>query len=63
MLSLNNTLNHTISSNDAEVEATFQFKDTQILEKCPTFSGEGKYNYMLFMKTIDILKEDFNIPD
>ncbi|MBW0536409.1 hypothetical protein O181_076124 [Austropuccinia psidii MF-1] len=52
VLNLNNDLHHTISSN-AEVETAFNFKDIQILEEWPTFSGEGEYNHMEFIKTID----------
>ncbi|MBW0499578.1 hypothetical protein O181_039293 [Austropuccinia psidii MF-1] len=39
------------------------FKDIPRLEEWPTFSGEGQYNNIEFMKTIDMFKEDFNIPD
>ncbi|MBW0497681.1 hypothetical protein O181_037396 [Austropuccinia psidii MF-1] len=62
VLNLNNDLHHTISSN-AEVETACSFKEIPILEEWPTFGGEGEYNHMEFMKTIDIFKEDFNIPD
>ncbi|MBW0553049.1 hypothetical protein O181_092764 [Austropuccinia psidii MF-1] len=59
-----NDLNpHTILSNNAEVETSFKFRDIPILEELPLFSGEGKYNHMEFMKTIDIFKEEFNMPD
>ncbi|MBW0548011.1 hypothetical protein O181_087726 [Austropuccinia psidii MF-1] len=61
-LSLNNDLNHTVSSN-AEVETASNFEEISILEEWPTFSGEGEYNHIEFMKTIDMLKESFNIPD
>ncbi|MBW0577455.1 hypothetical protein O181_117170 [Austropuccinia psidii MF-1] len=56
-----NDLHHTISSN--EVETACNFKDIPKLEEWPTFNGEGEYNHMEFMKTIDMFKEDFNIPD
>ncbi|MBW0581569.1 hypothetical protein O181_121284, partial [Austropuccinia psidii MF-1] len=62
VLNVNNDLNHTISSN-AEVETACNFKYIPRLEECPTFSGEGEYNHMEFMKRIDMFKEDFNIPD
>ncbi|MBW0518086.1 hypothetical protein O181_057801 [Austropuccinia psidii MF-1] len=62
MLNLKNDLHHTISSN-AEVKTSCNLKDIPRLEEWPTFSGEGEYNHMEFMKTIDISKEDFNIPD
>ncbi|MBW0567672.1 hypothetical protein O181_107387 [Austropuccinia psidii MF-1] len=32
-------------------------------EEWPTFSGEGEYNHIEFIRTIDMLQEDFNIPD
>ncbi|MBW0536283.1 hypothetical protein O181_075998 [Austropuccinia psidii MF-1] len=60
VFNLNNDLHHTISSND--VENSCNFKDIQRLEEWPTFNGEGEYNHMEFMKTIDMLKEDFDIP-
>ncbi|MBW0573691.1 hypothetical protein O181_113406 [Austropuccinia psidii MF-1] len=62
VLNLNNDLHHTISSN-AEVETACNLKDIPILEEWPTFSGQGSYNHMEFMKTIDMFEEDFNIPD
>ncbi|MBW0516680.1 hypothetical protein O181_056395 [Austropuccinia psidii MF-1] len=62
VLNLNNDLHHTVSSN-AEVETAWNFKDIQRLEEWPTFSGEGEYNHMEFMKKIDMFKEHFNLPD
>ncbi|MBW0530201.1 hypothetical protein O181_069916 [Austropuccinia psidii MF-1] len=62
VLNLNNDVHHTISSN-AEVETACNFKDIARLEEWPTFSGEGEYNHMELMKTIDMLKEAFDIPD
>ncbi|MBW0591134.1 hypothetical protein O181_130849 [Austropuccinia psidii MF-1] len=59
---MNNDLHHKIPSN-AEVETACNFKDIPRLEEWPTFSGKGEYNHMEFMKTIDMFKEDFNIPD
>ncbi|MBW0473040.1 hypothetical protein O181_012755 [Austropuccinia psidii MF-1] len=38
-------------------------KDVPKLENWPTFSGEGEYNHIDFIKTIDMLKEYFHIPD
>ncbi|MBW0554987.1 hypothetical protein O181_094702 [Austropuccinia psidii MF-1] len=61
VLNLNNDLHDTISRN-AEVETACNFKDIPRLEKLLTFSGDGEYNQMEFMKTIDMFKEDFNIP-
>ncbi|MBW0579363.1 hypothetical protein O181_119078 [Austropuccinia psidii MF-1] len=62
VLNLNNDLHHTISSN-AELETVCNFKDIPRLEEWRTFSGEGEYNHIEFKKTIDMFKEDFNIPD
>ncbi|MBW0586289.1 hypothetical protein O181_126004 [Austropuccinia psidii MF-1] len=33
------------------------------LEKWPTFSGEGEYKHIEFIRTIDMFQEDFHIPD
>ncbi|MBW0565366.1 hypothetical protein O181_105081 [Austropuccinia psidii MF-1] len=38
-------------------------KDIPKLEEWPTFSGEGEYNCIEFIRTIDMLWEDFHIPD
>ncbi|MBW0517317.1 hypothetical protein O181_057032 [Austropuccinia psidii MF-1] len=38
-------------------------KDVFKLEKLPTFSGEGEYSHIEFIRTIDMLQEDFHIPD
>ncbi|MBW0538267.1 hypothetical protein O181_077982 [Austropuccinia psidii MF-1] len=37
-------------------------KDIPKLEEWTTFSGEGEYTHVEFIRTIDILQEDFNIP-
>ncbi|MBW0535655.1 hypothetical protein O181_075370 [Austropuccinia psidii MF-1] len=52
-----------IQSAKLEVEATCNFKDIPRLEEWQTLSGEGEYNHMELMKTIDMSKEDFKIPD
>ncbi|MBW0566474.1 hypothetical protein O181_106189 [Austropuccinia psidii MF-1] len=62
VLNLNDDLHHTISSN-AELETACIFKDIPTQEEWPIFSGEREYNHMEFMTTIDMFKEDFNIPD
>ncbi|MBW0523242.1 hypothetical protein O181_062957 [Austropuccinia psidii MF-1] len=59
---LNNDLHHTISNN-SEVDTACNFKDIPRLEEWSTFSGEGKYDHMGFMKTTYMFEEDFNIPD
>ncbi|MBW0538181.1 hypothetical protein O181_077896 [Austropuccinia psidii MF-1] len=38
-------------------------KEAPQLKECPTFTGEGEYDHMSFIKTIDILQEDYAIPD
>ncbi|MBW0524791.1 hypothetical protein O181_064506 [Austropuccinia psidii MF-1] len=38
-------------------------KDIPKLEEWPTFFGEGEYNHFKLIRTIDMLKEDFDIPD
>ncbi|MBW0548432.1 hypothetical protein O181_088147 [Austropuccinia psidii MF-1] len=38
-------------------------KDIPKLEEWPTFSGEQEYNHIEFIRTIDMLQEDFHIPD
>ncbi|MBW0490316.1 hypothetical protein O181_030031 [Austropuccinia psidii MF-1] len=62
VLSLNNDLHHTISRN-AEFKTVCNFKAIPRLEKWPSFSCEGEYNHMEFMKTIAIFKEKLNILD
>ncbi|MBW0463835.1 hypothetical protein O181_003550 [Austropuccinia psidii MF-1] len=38
-------------------------KDIRKLEEWPTISGEAEYNHIELIRTIDMLQEDFNIPD
>ncbi|MBW0564593.1 hypothetical protein O181_104308 [Austropuccinia psidii MF-1] len=38
-------------------------KEAPQLKKWPTFTGEGEYDHMSFIKTIDMLQEDYAIPD
>ncbi|MBW0513124.1 hypothetical protein O181_052839 [Austropuccinia psidii MF-1] len=38
-------------------------KDIPKLEECPTLSGEGEYNHIELIRTIDMLQVDFHIPD
>ncbi|MBW0522005.1 hypothetical protein O181_061720 [Austropuccinia psidii MF-1] len=33
------------------------------LKEWPTFTNEGEYDHMLLIKTIDMLQEDYAIPD
>ncbi|MBW0584438.1 hypothetical protein O181_124153 [Austropuccinia psidii MF-1] len=44
-------------------ENVISAKDIPKLEEWPTFSGEGEYNHIEFIRTIDMLQKDFNIPD
>ncbi|MBW0537252.1 hypothetical protein O181_076967 [Austropuccinia psidii MF-1] len=44
-------------------ENVISAKDIPKLEQWPTFSGEGEYNHIEFIRTIDMLQEDFHIPD
>ncbi|MBW0551299.1 hypothetical protein O181_091014 [Austropuccinia psidii MF-1] len=38
-------------------------KEEPQLKEGPTFTGEGEYDHMSFIKTIDIVKEYYFIPD
>ncbi|MBW0546345.1 hypothetical protein O181_086060 [Austropuccinia psidii MF-1] len=38
-------------------------KDIPTLEEWPTFSGEGEYNHIELIRTIDMLQEYFHIPN
>ncbi|MBW0587837.1 hypothetical protein O181_127552 [Austropuccinia psidii MF-1] len=38
-------------------------KDIPTLEEWPTFSGEGEYNHIEFIRTVDMFQEDLHIPD
>ncbi|MBW0521301.1 hypothetical protein O181_061016 [Austropuccinia psidii MF-1] len=38
-------------------------KEAPQLREWQTFTGEGEYDHMSFMKTIDMLQEDYSIPD
>ncbi|MBW0558531.1 hypothetical protein O181_098246 [Austropuccinia psidii MF-1] len=40
-------------------ENVISAKDIPKLEEWPTFSGEGEYSHIEFMRTIDMLQEDF----
>ncbi|MBW0571285.1 hypothetical protein O181_111000 [Austropuccinia psidii MF-1] len=44
-------------------ENVISAKDIPKLEEWPTFSGEGEYSHIEFIRTIDMVQEDFNIPD
>ncbi|MBW0565038.1 hypothetical protein O181_104753 [Austropuccinia psidii MF-1] len=45
------------------VENVISAKDILKLEEWPTFSGEEEYNHIELIRTIDMLQEDFPIPD
>ncbi|MBW0574865.1 hypothetical protein O181_114580 [Austropuccinia psidii MF-1] len=38
-------------------------KEAPQLKEWPTLTGEGEYDHMSFIKTIDMLQEDYAIPD
>ncbi|MBW0580977.1 hypothetical protein O181_120692 [Austropuccinia psidii MF-1] len=38
-------------------------KEEPKLKEWPTFTGEGEYEHMSFIKTIDMLQEDYAIPN
>ncbi|MBW0482045.1 hypothetical protein O181_021760 [Austropuccinia psidii MF-1] len=38
-------------------------KEAPQLKEWPTFTGEGEYDHMSFIKTTDILQEYYAIPD
>ncbi|MBW0585809.1 hypothetical protein O181_125524 [Austropuccinia psidii MF-1] len=38
-------------------------KEAPQLNKWPTFTGEGEYDHMSFIKKIDTLQEDYGIQD
>ncbi|MBW0513426.1 hypothetical protein O181_053141 [Austropuccinia psidii MF-1] len=38
-------------------------KEAPQLKEWPTLIGEGEYHHMSFIKTIDMLQEDYSIPD
>ncbi|MBW0532874.1 hypothetical protein O181_072589 [Austropuccinia psidii MF-1] len=44
-------------------ENVISAKNIPILEEWPTFSGEGEYNHIELIRTIDMLQEYFHIPD
>ncbi|MBW0538420.1 hypothetical protein O181_078135 [Austropuccinia psidii MF-1] len=38
-------------------------KEVPKLKECPDFSGDGEYYHMEFISGIDMIKEDFELPD
>ncbi|MBW0519872.1 hypothetical protein O181_059587 [Austropuccinia psidii MF-1] len=44
-------------------ENAISAKDIPKLEEWPTFSGEGEYNHIEIIRTIDMLQEDSHTPD
>ncbi|MBW0578410.1 hypothetical protein O181_118125 [Austropuccinia psidii MF-1] len=38
-------------------------KEVPELKEWPHFSGEGEYDHMKFIRGIDMIKEDFELPD
>ncbi|MBW0462610.1 hypothetical protein O181_002325, partial [Austropuccinia psidii MF-1] len=46
-----------------QVNNQVSMKEAPQLKEWPTFTGEGVYDHMSFIKTIDMLQEDYAIPD
>ncbi|MBW0505673.1 hypothetical protein O181_045388 [Austropuccinia psidii MF-1] len=44
-------------------ENVISAKDVTKLEELPTFSCEGEHNHIEFIRPIDLLQEEFHIPD
>ncbi|MBW0589179.1 hypothetical protein O181_128894 [Austropuccinia psidii MF-1] len=44
-------------------ESFISEKDIPKVEEWPTFSGVGEYNHIEFIRTIDMLQENFHITD
>ncbi|MBW0571131.1 hypothetical protein O181_110846 [Austropuccinia psidii MF-1] len=44
-------------------ENVISAKDIPKWEEWPTFSGKGEYSHIELIRTIDMLQEDFHIPD
>ncbi|MBW0538148.1 hypothetical protein O181_077863 [Austropuccinia psidii MF-1] len=44
-------------------ENVISAEDVPKLEEWPTFFGEGEYNRIEFIRTIDILQDNYHIPD
>ncbi|MBW0541297.1 hypothetical protein O181_081012 [Austropuccinia psidii MF-1] len=38
-------------------------KEAPQLKEWPKFTGEGEYDHMSFIETIDMLQEDYAVPD
>ncbi|MBW0475252.1 hypothetical protein O181_014967 [Austropuccinia psidii MF-1] len=38
-------------------------KEAPQIKEWPTFTGEGEYDHMSFLETIDMLQEGYSIPD
>ncbi|MBW0546280.1 hypothetical protein O181_085995 [Austropuccinia psidii MF-1] len=38
-------------------------KEVPKLKQCPNFSDEGEYDHMELIRGIDIIKEDFELPE
>ncbi|MBW0567729.1 hypothetical protein O181_107444 [Austropuccinia psidii MF-1] len=38
-------------------------KEAPQLKEWPTFTGEGEYDHISFIKTIEMLQEDYALPD
>ncbi|MBW0577420.1 hypothetical protein O181_117135 [Austropuccinia psidii MF-1] len=46
-----------------QVNKQVLMKEAPQIKECPTFTREGEYDHMSFIKTIDMLQEDYAISD
>ncbi|MBW0559519.1 hypothetical protein O181_099234 [Austropuccinia psidii MF-1] len=62
----NSQLKHEFSTSFYNLEPTIGqalLKEVPKLEEWPHFSGEGEYDHKEFIRGIDMIKEDFELPD
>ncbi|MBW0566039.1 hypothetical protein O181_105754, partial [Austropuccinia psidii MF-1] len=62
----NSQLNNELSTSFHNLEPSMGqelLKEVPKLEEWPHFSGEGEYDCMEFIRGIDMIKEDFELPD
>ncbi|MBW0504123.1 hypothetical protein O181_043838 [Austropuccinia psidii MF-1] len=62
----NSQLKHEISTSFHSLEPSMSLellKEVPKLKEWPHFSGEGEYDHMEFIRDIDMIKEDFELPD
>ncbi|MBW0566826.1 hypothetical protein O181_106541 [Austropuccinia psidii MF-1] len=62
----NSQLNNELSTSFNNLEPLMGpalLKEVPKLKEWPHFSGEGEYDHMEFIGGIDMIKEDFELPD